>query len=150
MNSIGKYSEYINTEGRKCLIYKGTDGKQHSISYARYLMEQHLGRKLTSDEVVHHIDGDKTHDVIENLQLLSKYDHAHHHGEEQRKYYDTEEVCFICGNIFKVSAKSHTKKASNKNQCPNSINKYFCCKRCQGIYGSTIQKNFGFAVYYEK
>lgn len=35
----------------------------------RYLMEQKIGRELSSDEPVHHIDMDKNNNVIENLWL---------------------------------------------------------------------------------
>lgn len=35
----------------------------------RLVMERHLGRRLTPEEVVHHLDDDRQHNHIENLQL---------------------------------------------------------------------------------
>lgn len=49
------------------------------ILKSRYIMEQHLGRFLTSDENVHHINGDKTDDRLENLELLSRGEHTSLH-----------------------------------------------------------------------
>ena len=40
---------YKQKDGRKFIVYKGEDNKYHSKAYARYLMEQHLGRKLTNE-----------------------------------------------------------------------------------------------------
>jgi endogenous inhibitor of DNA gyrase (YacG/DUF329 family) len=37
----------------------------------RFIMEQHLGRYLDPKEVVHHIDGDPSNNVIENLELFA-------------------------------------------------------------------------------
>lgn len=39
----------------------------------RYVMEQALGRPLSSNEVIHHIDGDRTRNDIDNLELWSKW-----------------------------------------------------------------------------
>ncbi len=41
----------------------------------RYVMQSHLGRKLTRDEHVHHINGDPADNRLENLQVLSNADH---------------------------------------------------------------------------
>lgn len=54
---------------------------------ARKLMEKHLGRKLLSTEHVHHIDGDFTNGVIENLEVLSES--KHHSLHSRGPYYGT-------------------------------------------------------------
>ena len=55
------------------------NGKQERLH--RYLMEQKLGRKLEFNEIVHHIDGNKFNNNIDNLELISRSDHMSMHKE---------------------------------------------------------------------
>lgn len=45
----------------------------------RYVMEQHLGRKLTKQEFVHHINGNGLDNRLKNLIILSRGNHIWYH-----------------------------------------------------------------------
>ena len=43
------------------------------------VVEQFLGRKLRSDEIVHHIDGNECNNEISNLRVMSSFEHLSLH-----------------------------------------------------------------------
>ena len=45
----------------------------------RHVMERKLGFRLRKDVIVHHINGIKTDNRFENLQLMTKKEHFKHH-----------------------------------------------------------------------
>ena len=59
--------------------YKGIKIKGKKYDLHRFLMEQHLGRKLYTNEVVHHINGNKLDNRIENLEVISRSEHSRNH-----------------------------------------------------------------------
>lgn len=57
----------------------------HHVCYQhRYVMERHLGRKLTTREHVHHLNGDRTDNRIENLEVIDASEHARRHATPER------------------------------------------------------------------
>lgn len=54
--------------------------KNNYVLEHRVVMENHLGRLLNDDEVVHHINGNKKDNRVENLTILSGEEHSKLHG----------------------------------------------------------------------
>lgn len=65
-------------------IYVTHEGKQ--VMEHRLIMEQHLGRKLTDEEVVHHKDGNRQHNEISNLEVMTRSLHSFHHATKVLVY----------------------------------------------------------------
>lgn len=51
----------------------------------RHIVEKQLGRKLNRNEVVHHIDGNKLNNSVDNLEVMSLAEHARQHQKENWK-----------------------------------------------------------------
>jgi len=82
---------WINSFGYKLLNKK----REH-----RKIIEEYLGRKLTKDEIVHHINGIPTDNRIENLQVVTRGEHQrlHHLGSHYDKNSHTKALLFRnCG-----------------------------------------------------
>lgn len=84
----------------------------------RLVVEQALGRKLTTDEQVHHINGVKDDNRLENLQLLRNAEHQrlHDHLGVQHAPVLVTLVCEWCG----VEYKRKPSRAATSRFCSNA------------------------------
>lgn len=67
--SWGKRS--LSNSGYYRITVKGIRTFEH-----RFIMENYIGRKLTSKEIIHHINGIKTDNRIDNLMVISQSEHV--------------------------------------------------------------------------
>jgi hypothetical protein len=80
---------------KPCSRRRATDGAVWMFEH-RLIMEHHLGRRLRRDEVVHHVDHDRTNNALANLVLMDPSDHTRTHAAERR----IVGTCASCGREF--------------------------------------------------
>lgn len=119
-----------NSENRRTVILYNSPADKSSTQYARYLLAIKLGRYLTDQETVDHIDGDKTNDSLENLQILSKEDNIN----KSIKKLNFECICPICGKAFVIPRSS----VSGKVARAKIYNGTRCCSRECGYKQTSI------------
>ena len=69
----------------KHLLYYTIIVNGKRLLYHRFLMEQHLGIKLSKDVVVHHINENPLDNRLENLLVMSRVEHNNYHIRKKRK-----------------------------------------------------------------
>lgn len=122
-----RYGPYTAQSGHLFYVDVVTDGTKTTVLVHREVMEFHLGRKLLTDEVVHHVNEDPSDNRIENLQVMSRSEHTmHHHPEKWIKL-----VCCECGIEFqrKLIQENGNRKL-RKRSGP------FCGKSCAGSWSA--------------
>lgn len=121
--------------------YKTLKRDGRYIDKHRYIMEQHLGRELNTNEVVHHINGDATDNRIENLELMSMANHSSLHSRDRAEYIEIK--CSFCRELIKIRKASYKwkKKKQKKFYCSKSCAWYGIAKGRFGKCVSDYRKN---------
>ena len=109
--------------------YKRVTINGKTILEHRYVMEQYLGRKLLKNEQVHHINGDKFDNRIENLIIVTQNEHDMLH---KWKYPKTKR-CVICGKEFEPYESKRKNGKVCSHECKMKLDKINASKRKRKI-----------------
>jgi len=77
--------------------------RDNYVPFHRLVAEEKIGRYLNSDEVVHHLDGDKLNNNSDNLFICSKSKHKTLHYDLERiayKLYKENKIKFVNNNYY--------------------------------------------------
>ena len=125
------WGPYKINNGRKIVIVQDKDGNKKTISYPKYIMEEHLGRVLDPDnETVDHYDSNFNNDDISNLRLVPRKEHS---KGDTRRVKLIKLKCDMCGKEFERSPRVIRYKAKKNKRG------YFCSRTCSGLYGLKLK-----------
>lgn len=118
-----KNGEYINEDGYKMILdtrHPNAYGSRYVLEH-RLIMEKAVGRYLTKDEVIHHINKNRQDNRIENLEIVDRSKHNVIHFTVYKK----DRICYNCNSktyIDRLGEERWFKNPENKEQ--------FLCRKC--------------------
>lgn len=124
------FGPYERKDGRMHVIIIDNNNRR-TVSYPKYLMEQHIGKKLDFNETIHHIDGDFTNNKLSNLKIIDRKIHA---AQDVIRIKKIKVECVWCGK--KMIRKAIATHNNSEKGCAGPF-----CKPCAGLYGAMIQNN---------
>ena len=128
------YGPYISKQDKRLrIVVVDKTGKKTTVSYPKYLMESYLGRYLTEDETVDHIDCNVQNNEIFNLRVLSRSEHA---SVDAKRYTTQSFECPMCKGNFSLDGRKLHDAITNRQR--NKAGP-FCSRVCAGRYGRGIQ-----------
>lgn len=74
-----QYQNNRKAQLKRSKIKPATYKKFHGRHEHRVIAEIKIGRRLERGEIVHHIDGDKHNNSIENLEVMTQSQHINEH-----------------------------------------------------------------------
>lgn len=129
------YKNFHKKMGRwqVCLVDTKDTSKRRTLLYSKYLMSIEVGRILTREEEVDHIDGDKSNDSIGNLEIVTRLGNEKRYLRNKPSRESVNLKCPNCGVIFEIDFRnSYLADYNNKKR-------NFCSRHCTGKFYRRLQ-----------
>ena len=126
MYEVRRYGPYPLDSGHLFFVVYYADGTKKSVLVHREIVEQRIGRMLTKEEVVHHINNDPSDNSFENLRIMTHAAHTKLHAVERGGPEMVTLTCLYCRKSFTRSARRARDAAAQGKGGP------FCGKSCSG------------------
>jgi hypothetical protein len=94
-HNLGKGKNIDGWNLNNCGYYERRRNGRLQLQH-RYLYEQFLGRNLLSNEHIHHKNGNRSDNRIENLELLNSREHHRYHLKINERLKDNKLKCYKC------------------------------------------------------
>ena len=103
----------LSPHTRTRLLYR--NGKK--VRAHRWIMEQHIGRKLLPEEHVHHKDGNPLNNDINNLEII---DHKSHMVIHKQKY-PNKKTCENCCKEYIANPRRRKRQKCCSKECAQNM-----------------------------
>jgi len=120
------YGPYEWKDGRLRVCLVMDNGERKTVSYPKFVVQEHLGKVLKDNEVVHHKDHNPLNNDVDNLEVFTSVEHGKGHA---RKLKAQKFVCPLCKKEFVLSGKRL--RGAHRDRYKGKIGP-FCGRSCAG------------------
>lgn len=92
-------------------LQKKINGKK--VLAHRYIYQEFINRPLSKGELIHHKNGDKSDNRIENLEIMTPKEHSKHHNQK----YPITKICEICNSEFMPHPTKRKRAKTCSKEC---------------------------------